>query len=58
VRFDRKSVWASLELSNGELVPLLAVEIFDRQEAVSAVRRLRNLHADFQRAARVQDPPA
>lgn len=58
VRFDRKSVWASLELSNGELVPLLAVEIFDRQEAVSAARRLRNLHADFQRATRVQDPPA
>ena len=44
VRFDRKALWASLELTNGEQLSLLAVQVIDRDEAVTAVRRLRQLH--------------
>ncbi|WP_238161397.1 PH domain-containing protein [Micromonospora endolithica] len=46
VRFDRKAVWASLELTNGEVVALLAVQVFDGERSVAAVRRLRQLHTD------------
>ncbi|MFI7068901.1 PH domain-containing protein [Micromonospora sediminicola] len=45
VRFDRKALWASLELTSGEPLPLLAVQVIDRDEAVTAVQRLRRLHA-------------
>lgn len=54
VRFDRKALWASLELTNGEPLPLFAVQVIDRDEAVAAVRRLRQLHA----VGRAQDPGA
>ncbi|MCZ7379803.1 PH domain-containing protein [Micromonospora sp. WMMC250] len=50
VRFDRTALWASLELTNGEPLPLFAVQFIDGDEAVKAVRRLRQLHA----ASRVQ----
>lgn len=45
VRFDRKALWASLELANGDAVPLLAVQVIDRDEAVAAVRQLRQVHS-------------
>ncbi|MGJ3224841.1 PH domain-containing protein [Micromonospora aurantiaca (nom. illeg.)] len=45
VRFDRKAAWASLDLINGDAVPLLGVQVFDREEAVAAVRALRTLHS-------------
>ncbi|MCT2279087.1 MULTISPECIES: PH domain-containing protein [Micromonospora] len=51
VRFDRKAVWASLDLVNGDVVPLLSVQVIDHADAVAAVRRLRTLLA----AARAMD---
>jgi len=51
VRFDRESLWASLELHNDEVVSMLAVQIFDRERAVEGVRALRALHAARQRSA-------
>lgn len=45
VRFDRDSWWASLELSDGDEVAVLAVQVVDRERAVAAVRALRQLHA-------------
>ncbi|WP_435585961.1 PH domain-containing protein [Micromonospora aurantiaca (nom. illeg.)] len=43
VRFNRGALWASLELTNGELLPVLAVQVIDTDEAVTAVRALRRL---------------
>jgi hypothetical protein len=48
VRFDRDSSWATLELRDGDVVALLAVQAVDRQHAVVAVRELRALHAAHQ----------
>ncbi|MFV2087206.1 PH domain-containing protein [Micromonospora sp. LOL_021] len=45
VRFDRDAAWASLELADDELVPMLALQSVDREHAVEAVRALRRLHA-------------
>lgn len=45
VRFDRDAAWASLELRDDELVPVLALQAVDREHAVEAVRALRALHA-------------
>ncbi|MGI5149219.1 PH domain-containing protein [Plantactinospora sp. CA-294935] len=45
VRFDRSSAWASLELHDDELVPVLALQAVDRELAVDGVRALRALHA-------------
>jgi len=49
VRFDRGSAWASLELHDDDLVPMLAVQAVDRERAVAGVRALRALHAAHQR---------
>jgi hypothetical protein len=43
VRFDRGSAWASLELSDDELVGVMAVQAGDKEYAVEAVRVLRAL---------------
>ena len=56
VRFDRKSPWASLLLSNDDEVALLAVQAVDKQHAVQAVEGLRALLADAQ-AKQPQPPP-
>lgn len=48
VRFDRRAVWASLELHDEELVPMLAIQIVDRERAVEGVRALRALLAAHQ----------
>jgi hypothetical protein len=45
IRFDRGSAWASLELHDDELVPLLALQAVDKERAVDGVRALRALHA-------------
>jgi PH (Pleckstrin Homology) domain-containing protein len=45
VRFDRGSPWASLELSDDEVVPVMAVQVMDKQYAVDAVQALRRMHA-------------
>ncbi|WP_018215008.1 PH domain-containing protein [Salinispora vitiensis] len=44
VRFDRGAPWASLELHDDDLVPMLALQAADKELAVDAVRRLRRLH--------------
>lgn len=52
VRFDRGASWASLELSDDEVIGVLAVQAVDKQHAVEAVRALRARHAAYrQRAA-------
>ncbi|WP_262420775.1 PH domain-containing protein [Micromonospora aurantiaca (nom. illeg.)] len=67
VRFDRNAVWASLDLINGDVVPLLSVQVIDHEDAVAAVRRLRallaaarakNLHRVSSPAPLGQDRPA
>ncbi|WP_422768634.1 PH domain-containing protein [Plantactinospora sp. WMMC1484] len=50
VRFDRGSAWASLELHDDDLVPVLALQVVDRELAVDGVRALRALHAAAQPA--------
>jgi hypothetical protein len=45
VRFDRHSSWASLLLTNGDEVSVLAVQAGDREHAVRAVDGLRALLA-------------
>lgn len=45
VRFARGAPWASLELVNDDLLPLMAVQAADKEYAVAAVRQLRALHA-------------
>lgn len=45
VRFDRGAAWASLELPDDELVPVLALQAVDKERAVAGVQALRALHA-------------
>jgi len=45
VRFDRAAAWASLELHDDEVVPVLAVQAVDRGHAIDAIRAIRALHA-------------
>ncbi|MEJ3749493.1 PH domain-containing protein [Actinomycetes bacterium KLBMP 9797] len=45
VRWGRGAPWASLELDDEELVPMLALQTVDKQYAVDGVRALRALHA-------------
>jgi hypothetical protein len=52
VRFDRKSLWASLLLRNDDEVALFAVQAVDKERAVRAVEGLRALLA----AAKAQEP--
>ncbi|WSN13491.1 PH domain-containing protein [Micromonospora sp. NBC_01699] len=44
VRFDHGSSWASLELHEDELVPMIALQAVDKESAVAGVRALRALH--------------
>jgi hypothetical protein len=53
VRFDRHSSWASLALTNGDEVSVLAIQAGDREHAVRAVEGLRALLA----RARAAEPP-
>jgi hypothetical protein len=49
VRFDRGSPWASLELHDDELVPMIALQAVDKDSAVVGVRALRALREAHQR---------
>lgn len=44
VRFDRGAPWASLELHDDDLLPVLALQAVDKDHAVHGVRALRRLH--------------
>jgi hypothetical protein len=50
VRFDRGAPWATLELQDDDVVAVMAVQAADKQRAVVAVGRLRDL-LDAHRAA-------
>jgi hypothetical protein len=52
VRFNRGSPWASLELTDDDVVAVMAVQATDKEYAVAGVRALRALHA----AARADRP--
>lgn len=44
VRFDRGAPWASLELHDDDLLPMVALQAADKEFAVEGVRALRRLH--------------
>ncbi|GAB3958945.1 hypothetical protein GCM10027614_77480 [Micromonospora vulcania] len=44
IRFDRGAPWASLELYDDDLLPLVALQAADKELAVDGVRALRRLH--------------
>ncbi|GGK25057.1 membrane protein [Pilimelia terevasa] len=44
VRFRAGAPWASLELHDDDLVPMMAIQAVDKQYAVDGLRRLRTLH--------------
>nr|WP_229688298.1 PH domain-containing protein [Micromonospora yangpuensis] len=44
VRFDRGAPWASLELHDDDLLPMVALQAADKDLAVEGVRALRRLH--------------
>lgn len=46
VRFDRGAPWASLELHDDDLVPMVALQSADKELAVEGVRALRRLHQE------------
>ncbi|MDO3704249.1 PH domain-containing protein [Micromonospora sp. C28SCA-DRY-2] len=48
VRFDRGAPWASLELHDDDLVPMVALQAADKELAVDGVRALRRLHQAHQ----------
>lgn len=50
VRFDRHSSWASLLLSNGDEISVLAIQAGDKEHAVRAVEGLRALLAEAKAA--------
>ncbi|HEX8632017.1 MAG TPA: PH domain-containing protein [Catenuloplanes sp.] len=55
VRFEHRSPWATLELSDDEVVAVHALQALDREYAVRGVRALRALHAAA--TAAPADPP-
>ncbi|MFI6825158.1 PH domain-containing protein [Micromonospora sp. NPDC050187] len=48
VRFDRGAPWASLELYDDDLLPMVALQAADKELAVDGVRALRRLHRAHQ----------
>ncbi|MFV2114910.1 PH domain-containing protein [Micromonospora sp. LOL_025] len=48
VRFDRGAPWASLELHDDDLLPMIALQAADKERAVEGVRALRRLHQAHQ----------
>jgi Bacterial PH domain len=57
VRFNRGTPWATLELHDEELVPMMALQAADKQHAVDGVKALRALLADAQ-TPQTQTPQA
>lgn len=58
VRFDRSAAWASLELPDDELIPMLALQAADRERAVAGVRALRELHTRYATPTAQSSAPA
>ncbi|MEV0157102.1 PH domain-containing protein [Micromonospora sp. NPDC050686] len=57
VRFDRGAPWASLELHDDDLLPMVALQAADKDLAVEGVRALRRLHqAHLGAPAETADP--
>jgi hypothetical protein len=48
IRFDRGAPWASLELHDDDLLPMVALQAADKERAVEGVRALRRLHRAHQ----------
>jgi Protein of unknown function (DUF2581). len=48
VQFTKGAPWASLELKDDDLIPVMAVQAADKAYAVEALRGLRALHAAHQ----------
>ena len=46
VSFPDGARWARLELPEDEYLPMLAIQAFDRERAVAAMRELRRLHRE------------
>lgn len=55
VSFPDGAPWARLELPADEYVPMVAIQAFDRERAVAAIRDLRALHRTFAPAGRAAD---
>jgi hypothetical protein len=49
IRFNRGTPWATLELSDEDLLPMMALQAADKQYAVDGVRALRALLEASQR---------
>ena len=47
VSFPEGAPWARLELPDDEYLAVMAIQAADKQHAVSAIRRLRELHARY-----------
>ncbi|MFU8874109.1 PH domain-containing protein [Micromonospora sp. SL4-19] len=47
IRFDRGAPWASLELHDDDLLPMVALQAADKEHAVEGVRALRRLHQAY-----------
>ena len=58
VQFNRGAPWASLELVDDDLIPMMAIQRTDKAYAVNAVRGLRALLAAATESAPVEDGPA
>jgi hypothetical protein len=56
VRFSRNSPWASLELTDDDMIAVMAVQATDKEYAVAGVRALRALHAAATAAPDGADP--
>ncbi|MBO0841461.1 MAG: PH domain-containing protein [Sciscionella sp.] len=56
VSFPDGAWWARLELPGDEYVPVVAVQAFDGQRAVDAIRELRHLHRDANAPASSDQP--
>ncbi|HEX5540543.1 MAG TPA: PH domain-containing protein [Micromonospora sp.] len=54
VSFRRGAAWASLELHDDDSLPMIALQVADKERAVAGVRALRELHE----AHRAQRQPA
>lgn len=55
VRFDRGAPWADLELHDDELIPMMALQVVDKERAVAGVRALRALHTSAGKRQAVKD---
>jgi hypothetical protein len=54
VRFERGAAWASLELHDDDQVPMVALQVVDKERAVAGVRALRELHHAHQQLPSVR----